>query len=958
MPSVRQILAAAVLAALAPLCAQGTPSPTLLRPSPDEAASPARRAGPAGLVAKARASVVHIVVEVDGPRGAFPIVRSSSGVIVHADGLVLTWRHLVREADGAEDKRIYVQLDDAQNTRLPAVVEATDAATGFVLLRVKPSASLQAAKLVGSPAQPGSPALVLSRPEGKEMLAFAGVTSAAACGVSIGGAQFAREAILLCDSRNDERCDGAPVFDADGALLGLYASEHVQRDVSEPTLEDLKKPSFGVVASASAATKAFSKQLSGAAQNAGNAHPFAKAVKDASASIVTVWAGDGAFPIAKTDDPGGVVRVGGLGSGVVVSKSGLVVCNAHVVKGGSPRIRTIDGKTFDAEVLDTHGPSNLALLKAKLSQGASLVAIACDENDDATVGEDVLAIGNPYGALAVTKGVVSAKRDREGGRIQSDANLGNQNGGGAIVDAQGKLLGIGDAGPIDPIDMQFAQRGDRVSTETNLSTFVGIARVRRAFATQIGEHANAADPIAAPKATPKDARATALSRMVEQHAAAMLNIYVSKDVTKVDEDDPFASMKERTFVPMSLGSGVVIDPSGLALSNWHVVDDATNPDGSMVQDHQVTARVFGGKEYRVKVLSISREDDLSLLQLELADGERLHAVEVGDSEALAIGEHVAAIGNPHGRANTVTFGVVSAKDQSIRVKGRFEKLGPLVETDAAINGGNSGGALLDMNGRLVGINSAGGGTFNNKGYAIEVGHVRKQLLGLLLQPYKLRTPDLGMRVTDDDGKVLVLDCDPRGPAHAAGVKSGDRVVSLAGAPVSWSGAFSLGLAGLDAGVDAEVVMERNGEKKTLRIAPMSQHAWSVVRMSGLLVRDLAFADDEARMRNASIALHRAFTGDQNGEPQQVQESAALVEKLWPGEQRAESDIAEGDLLLAAELRTENGDPVLRRIDGIASLRELFNDRELGSYDGVQWTLWVSRGAEVKRVQATAKRLFW
>jgi len=217
MPSVRQILAAAVLAALAPLCAQGTPSPTLLRPSPDEAASPARRAGPAGLVAKARASVVHIVVEVEGPRGAFPIVRSSSGVIVHADGLVLTWRHLVREADGADDKRIYVQLDDAQNTRLPAVVEATDAATGFVLLRVKPSASLQAAKLVGSPAQPGSPALVLSRPEGKEMLAFAGVTSAAACGVSIGGAQFAREAILLCDSRNDERCDGAPVFDADGA---------------------------------------------------------------------------------------------------------------------------------------------------------------------------------------------------------------------------------------------------------------------------------------------------------------------------------------------------------------------------------------------------------------------------------------------------------------------------------------------------------------------------------------------------------------------------------------------------------------------------------------------------------------------------------------------------------------------------------------------------------------------
>jgi S1-C subfamily serine protease len=958
MQSARLILAAAVFAALAPLRAQSIPSPTLLRPSADEAASPARRAGPAGLVASVRASVVHVVVEVDGPRGTFPIVRSSSGVIVGADGLVLTWLHLVREADGADDKRVFVQLDDAQNTRLPAVVEAKDAATGLALLRVKPASPLAVAPLADRLAMPGEPALVLSRPEGKEMLAFVGVASGAACGVSVGGAKFDAAQLFLCDSRNDERCDGAPVFDADGKVLGLYASEHVQRDVSEPTLEDLKKPSFGVVASAVAAKKAFGSKLGAAQGKASKPHAFAAAVGVASRSVVTVWAGDGEFPKAKQDDPGGVVRVEGLGSGVVLSASGLIVCNAHVARQGTPRIRTIDGKTFEAEVIDTNGPSNLALLKAKLTGGSKLVPIACNEDDDATVGEDVLAIGNPYGAIAVTKGVVSAKRDREGGRIQSDANLGNQNGGGAIIDAQGNLLGVGDAGPIDPIDMQFAQRGDRVSTETNLSTFVSIARLRRAFKKELEANAAATDSIREPKAADKSARATALSRMVEQHAGAMLNIYVSKDVTKVDEDDPFASMKERTFVPMSLGSGVVIDPSGLALSNWHVVDDATNPDGSMVQDHQVTARVFGGKEYRVKVLSISREDDLSLLQLELADGERLHAVELGDSESLAVGEPVAAIGNPHGRANTVTFGVVSAKDQSIRVKGRFEKLGPLVETDAAINGGNSGGALLDMNGRLVGINSAGGGTFNNKGYAIEVGHVRKQALGLLLQSYKLRSPDLGMRLVDDDGKVLVLDCDPRGPAHRAGMQSGDRIESLDGEAIAWSPAFALRMRNAVAGQEVAIEFERKGEKKTARIAPVAPEAWAVLRMSGLQTRTFAYADDEARMRNASIALHRAFTGDQNGEPQQVQESAVLVEKLFPGEQRAESDIAEGDLVLAAELRTEGGDPVLRRVDGVASLRDLWNDRELGSYDGVQWTLWVSRGAEVKRVQATAKRLFW
>ncbi len=958
MQSARLSLAATLLAALSPLVAQDDLNPTLLLPSADEAASPARRAGPAGLVALARACVVHVVVEVDGPRGTFPIVRSSSGVIVAAEGLVLTWRHLVREAEGADDKRLFVQLDDAQNTRLPASVEVADDASGLALLRVKPAAPLAAAALANRVAAPGEPTLVLSRPEGKEMLAFVGVASAAACGVMVGGATFDASQLFLCDSRNDERCDGAPVFGVDGRLLGIYASEHVQRDVSEPTLEDLKKPSFGVVVSSMACKQAFVSRLPTTQSRTDTPHPFAAAVAAAAGSIVTVYAGEGAFPAATPDDPGGVVRREGLGSGVVLTAGGLVVCNAHVAKAGSPRIRTRDGKTYEAEVIASNGATNLALLNAKLPSGSKLAPIACNDDGDATIGEDVLAIGNPYGALAVTKGVVSAKRDREGGRIQSDANLGNQNGGGAIVDATGRLLGIGDAGPIDPIDMQFAQRGDRVSTETNLSTFVSIARLRRAFKSEIEAHASPTDTVRAKNGGDTHARATALSRMVDQHAGAMLNIYVSKDVTKVDEDDPFASMKERTFVPMSLGSGVVIDPSGLALSNWHVVDDATNPDGSMVPDHQVTARVFGGKEYRVNVLSISREDDLSLLQLELADGERLHAVELGDSDALAVGEPVAAIGNPHGRANTVTFGVVSAKDQSIRVKGRFEKLGPLVETDAAINGGNSGGALLDMNGRLVGINSAGGGTFNNKGYAIEVGHVRKQVLGTLLQSYKLRSPDLGLRLVDADGAVLVLDCDPRGPAHRGGLQSGDKVLTLDGAAIAWSPAFALRLRKVAPGQSVVIGYEHKGEKKTASLVAVAAEAWSVLRMSGLQVRAFAFADDETRMRNASIALHREFTGDRTGEPQQIQESAVRVEKVYPGEQRVESDIADGDLLLAAELRNQDGDPVLRRIDGVVALRDLWNDRELGSYEGVQWVLWISRGAEVKRVQATAKRLFW
>ncbi|MEQ1631148.1 MAG: trypsin-like peptidase domain-containing protein [Planctomycetota bacterium] len=941
-----------------PLAAQGKGNATLLRA---DAGGPAVATGPAALVEKVRRSVVHVVVEVDGPRGTFPIVRSSSGVIVDPKGLVVTFRHLVQEAQGATDKRIFVQLDDAANTRLPASIESIDAATGLALLKVTPpNGALAAAPLATGRPRIGEPVVVLTRPEGKEMLAFAGVASNASSGLSVGGARFSAEQVFLCDSRNDERCDGGPAFDSNGHVLGLYAGEHVQRDVSDPKLEDLMKPSFGVLVAATVVSQAFLGKFEGPEASPGAVHPQAAAVAAVAPSVVTVWASEGDFPVAGPLDPGGVVRVKGLGSGVVIAGKGLVVCNAHVAKASTPRVRMPDGAIYSASVLDTSSAVNLALLQVELPAGVTLPAASCNANDDVEVGEVVLAVGNPYGVPVVTAGVVSAKRDREGGRIQADANLGNQNGGGAVVDVHGHVLGISDAGAIDPIEMMFAQRGDRMSTETNLSTFVGIARVRRAFAEQIEDVAGASESIRAAAVDPqrKESRRTALSKMVEQQAKAMLNIYVARDVTEVDEDDPFASMKERTFVPMSLGSGVIIDSSGLALSNWHVVDDATRPDGSMVADHQVTARVFGGKEYRVKVLSISREDDLSLLQLELEAGETVHAVELGSSESLALGEWVAAIGNPHGRANTVTFGIVSAKDQSINVKGRFEKLGPLVETDAAINGGNSGGALLDMRGRLVGINSAGGGTFNNKGYAIEVDHVRKQVLTLLLQAYKLRSPDLGMRVLDEDGKVLVLDCDPRGPAARAGVRSGDLIVSLDGTAIEWSPAFALRLRDATPGVEVELKIERAGEAKTFRIAPFAPEVFSVLRQSGLQVRDFEFAEDEERMRAAAIALHRQFSGDANGEPQQIQESAVMVVHYHPGEQKDGVDVVAGDLVLAMEFTSQDGDPVLKRIEDVAALRDLWNDRELGSYDGVPWRVWIARGTEVKAVEWTAKRLFW
>ncbi|MHC1745107.1 MAG: DegQ family serine endoprotease [Syntrophobacteraceae bacterium] len=241
----------------------------------------------------------------------------------------------------------------------------------------------------------------------------------------------------------------------------------------------------------------------------------------------------------------------------------------------------------------------------------------------------------------------------------------------------------------------------------------------------------------------------------------------------------FGEMPRSEMKTQALGSGVIVDKSGLILTNNHVVEKAT----------EIKVKFDTGKEYTATVLGRDPKTDLALIKVK-ADGDFPNAVALGDSDAIRVGDWVMAVGNPFGLGQTVTTGVISAK-------GRVIGAGPyddFLQTDAAINPGNSGGPLFDMQGRIVGINTAIIAQGQGIGFAIpinlakellpqlEKGKVVRGWLGLSIQDLN---PELSKSFDVKDSKgVLVSGVIPDGPAQKAGLQEGDVVTAFNGKPVA------------------------------------------------------------------------------------------------------------------------------------------------------------------------------
>ncbi len=296
-------------------------------------------------------------------------------------------------------------------------------------------------------------------------------------------------------------------------------------------------------------------------------------------------------------------------------------------------------------------------------------------------------------------------------------------------------------------------------------------------------------------------------------------------MNRIVRRDFFGRIVERgeRMAPAGVGSGVIISADGDILTNNHVVAEA---DALRVHLHD-------GREYDAKVVGRDRATDLAVVKIE-ADG--LKPVVLGDSDGLEVGDWVVAVGNPFGFDNTVTAGIVSAKGRALSGSERANE--DFIQTDAAINPGNSGGPLFDLEGHVVGINSAiatrNGGSVG-LGFAIpsniaryvadtlrKQGRVERGYIGIDMTPL---TPEIasaaGIRPADG---IAIKSVVPDSPAEKAGLRNGDVVVKYQGRPVDqvYRMRTAIALTPPNSDVSIEVIRDGKPEKLQIRVGDRDQ----------------------------------------------------------------------------------------------------------------------------------------
>src|SRR5687767_12645884 len=323
------------------------------------------------------------------------------------------------------------------------------------------------------------------------------------------------------------------------------------------------------------------------------------------------------------------------------------------------------------------------------------------------------------------------------------------------------------------------------------------------------------------------------TELVEKQGPAVVNISTTQSVRNpllpqvpnLQEDDPFYEFfrrfmpqpgpgTPREFQSQSLGSGFIISADGFVLTNAHVVEAAD----------EITVKLTDKRELKARVIGSDKRTDIALLKI---DATGLPFVRFGNPERLRVGEWVVAIGSPFGFENTVTAGIVSAKGRSLPQ----ENFVPFIQTDVAVNPGNSGGPLFNLRGEVVGINSAiysRTGGFMGLSFAIPIdvanniveqlktaGRVIRGRIGVVIQPLTKELAD-SFGLTKPQG-ALVSSVEKGGPAEKAGVEPGDVILRFDGKPVSSSEDLPRLVGGTRPGSKASLQVWRNKQTRDLPV---------------------------------------------------------------------------------------------------------------------------------------------
>ncbi len=266
----------------------------------------------------------------------------------------------------------------------------------------------------------------------------------------------------------------------------------------------------------------------------------------------------------------------------------------------------------------------------------------------------------------------------------------------------------------------------------------------------------------------------------------------------------------------SLGSGFVISPDGYIVTNNHVIEEVD----------KIEVHFENGDKYEAEIVGRDPKTDIALLRVE--SERELPYLPLGDSDAVRPGDWVVAIGNPFGLEHTVTAGIVSAKHRVINVDPDPRRFDDFIQTDAAINPGNSGGPLLNLQGEVIGVNTAINPRANTIGFAVPIniakqvlpqlratGRVSRGWLGVYIQAIDADTAEL-MGLPNRAG-ALVSRVEPGGPADEGGIERGDVIVAFNGDPISEMDELPRKVAAAPVGSKADLTVLRKGRKRTLSV---------------------------------------------------------------------------------------------------------------------------------------------